>query len=59
MLKDFLKAYTVVVLIATIITTALWIVGAGSPAMQLAIGTTLTFGVSLSVAYALVNESNR
>lgn len=58
MLKDFQKAYAVAVLVATIITTALWIVGADSNALQLASGMTLAVGVPLSVAYA-INMNDR
>lgn len=58
MLKDFLKAYTVAVLVATIITTALWVVGADSTTLQLAIGMSLVIGVPLSIAYA-INMNDR
>lgn len=57
MLKDFLKAYAVAVLVATIITTALWIVGTDSVVLQLANwGMTLVIGVPLSIAYATHND---
>lgn len=49
MLKDFLKAYAVAVLVATIITTALWIVGADSGVLQTANAIMLTFGVPIAV----------
>lgn len=58
MLKDFLKAYAVAVLVATIITTALWIVGTDLAVLQLAIGMSLVIGVPLSIAYA-INMNDR
>lgn len=56
MIKDFLKSYAVAVLVATIITAALWFVGAESTTLQIAIVMTLGCGVPVSIVYAISNR---